>query len=101
MSSEFSLSLDKNFMVNYGFDVTVNFLGGLDIQQALRQVFSVGPQGLEITSVYTIKNCWLSSFSLGPELAFGEGRNMLINAIFYADDVVAHNVLSPVPTLIL
>lgn len=86
MSSEFSLALDRDFKVNYGFDVSLSFLGGVDLSQALAE--NPAQSGLEVTSVYTMKNCWLSSFGLGPEISFSEARHSIISAIFYADDVV-------------
>jgi hypothetical protein len=87
MSTEFALALDKNFCVNHAFDITVHFLGGVDISQALNDT-TTSTVGLEETQIYQLKNCWLSSFGIGPELSFsGGGAFATVTAILFAEDI--------------
>lgn len=90
MSTEYALSLDKNFRASHAFDINVYFLGGVDIQEAKAAIDNpiTSTLGLNVTQVYAIKNCWLSSFGIGPDLNLGgQSGTATIVANLFADDI--------------
>ena len=105
MSSEFALSLDRNFRLTYGFDCSLRFLGGMDIADinpgdnaAVGDDIYISNQGLAQTSVYTIKNMWLSSFGVGPDLSYETAKATQVSATFFADWIVAENSVAKTMT---
>jgi len=92
MSGEPAFLLNKKFRVTYGFDVPIHFLGGLSLDVLAADQQASSTNGLKVVSAMVIKNMWLSSFGLAGELAMSGCQASLINAIFYADDILTQEV---------
>jgi hypothetical protein len=97
-SSEVVPLLDANFKANYAFPVNIKFLGGLSLKDA--QALANNPSAsfsaasgmnsnsaLEISAVYTLENCWLSTMQIGEINYEGGAKVVPITATFYADSI--------------
>lgn len=91
MSSEPAFLLNKRFRVNYGFDVPIHFLGGLPLE-VLSYMPKSSTSALQVVSAMIIKNMWLASFGPAGELNMSGSQASLINAVFYADDILTEKV---------
>lgn len=112
MSSEYAITLDGNYRIDYAFDVKLsllrgstpsvmnltaattaaNYFPGVFGQVARASVSSNLAQGLaiqndlEISLQLILVNCWLSSFRLS-ELSYENTRLTLLDAVFYLEDI--------------
>jgi len=95
MSSEYAITLNENYSMNYAFDVRVNFLRGSSNPQvtpastatSFRTASEAVSNDLEYSLRFRLVNCWLSSFKT-TELTYESAKLLQIESIFYAEDIL-------------
>lgn len=87
MSTEFAITLDNNYRIDYAYNVGVNLMRGVVPNASLVTTQpSASVNELDLSMQYTLVNCWLSSFKL-TELNYESAKIAQIEAVFYAEDV--------------
>jgi hypothetical protein len=79
MSSEFSITLDANYRIDYAFDVRL---------MLMRPSSDPDPKSndLEFSLQLRLVNCWLSGFKL-TELTYESTKVAQLDATFYTEDI--------------
>lgn len=94
MSSEFAITLDGNYSMDYAFDVRVLLMrassnptvNGTATATANRTVPSSIMNDLEYSLQLRMVNCWLSSFRVS-ELDYEGTKFVQLDTTFYAEDI--------------
>lgn len=95
MSSEFAITLDGNYRIDYAFDIQVMMMrassnptvSGITSTTANRTVPSSIMNDLEFSLKLRLVNCWLGSFRVS-DLDYDGTKMVQIEANFYAEDIV-------------
>ena len=94
MSSEYALTLDGNYRINYAYDVRVLLMrpssnptvNAVSTTTANAAVVSSVMNDLEFSTQFRLVNCWLGSFKLS-ELSYEAAKIIQLETVFYAEDI--------------
>jgi hypothetical protein len=100
MSSEYAVTLNGNYSIDYAFNVLVKMKRGSSNPTSTGAVQFVQPNqptansgvsssivnDLELSLQLTLVNCWLGSYQVS-ELDYEGSRIVQLNTVFYAEDI--------------
>ena len=87
VSVEDGFTLNANYRIDYAFNVPVTlYQGGAVDGYGTKNDF-------DVSRVFVLQNCWLSGYKL-LDLTYGDSKNVLVDATFYADDLTDYPSLS-------